>query len=394
MTTTSSGTDATGELSVSTRPPLPPVYERHIAQLQERVRTGGFSLADMPGYVEGQPPSPERWQNTDYLEIYSKVWGREYGANGIGKLREVALIEITENERWPYYKEAPEYLPGMGLQYADLDVKKMQDQSAAYQAAMESAGVLVHRIAYPDPPVGPFGPTRGTWAANELLVVRGGSIIEKVAISPFGTGRSEYLALWAFTQLAIPPVLAIMGTGVAEAGPCFWLAEDVFVAARGLAFNDEGLNQLLPVVRRSSGLDEKDFKALVIDCPGGRYFDAGSGVSHHPDMALGPLDAKKVICYPSGLDYGTWSWLKEHDYEMIEVTRDEQALYAPANVMILEPGRVIMHAEAKDAVAAVRKAGVDVIEVPYSEFLRTGGGLHCSTMRIWREPGPFSPAHS
>jgi len=393
MTATSSpGADE--QRSVSTHPPLPPAYERHIANLQERLRTGGFSLADMPGYVPGEPPSPERWRNTDYLDIYHRVWGREFGANGIGKLREVALIEITEYERWPYYNEAPEYLPNMGLKYADLDVAKMQDQSAEYQAALESAGVQVHRIAYPAPPVGPFGPTRGTWAANELLVVRGGSIIEKVAISPFGTGRAEYLALWAFTQLGIPPVLAIMGTGVAEAGPCFWLAEDVFVAARGLAFNDDGLNQLLPVVRRSSRLDEKDFTALVIDCPGGRYFDPEVGVSHHPDMVLGPLDADKVICYPPGLDFGTWSWLKERGYQMVEVERDEQVLYAPANVMILEPGRVIMHAEARNAVAAVRKLGVDVIEVPYSEFLRTGGGLHCSTMRLWREPGPFSPGRS
>ena len=23
------------------------------------------------------------------------------------------------------------------------------------------------------------------------------------------------------------------------------------------------------------------------------------------------------------------------------------------------------------------------------EFMRIGGGLHCSTMRIWRELGPF-----
>jgi len=348
----------------------------------------------MPGYVQGEPPSPERWGNTDYLEIYSKVWGREFGANGIGRLREVALTEITEHELWPYYSAAPEYLNQMGLRYADLDIRKMQDQSAEYQAALESAGVVVHRVAYPAPPVGPFGPTRSTWAANELLVVRGGSIIEKIAMNPFGIGRSEYLALWAFTQLGIPPVLAIMGKGVAEAGPCFWLAEDVFVAARGLCFNEEGLGQLLPVVRRSSGLDEGDFTALIIECPGGSYFDRDSGVSQHPDIVLGPLDVDKIICYPPSIDFGTWSWLKQHGYQMVEVGRDEQVLYTPTNVTILEPGRVIMHAEAKNAIAAVRKAGVDVIEVPYSEFARLGGGVHCSTLRLWREPGPFSSARS
>src|SRR5947209_8117145 len=82
-------------------------------------------------------------------------------------------------------------------------------QSLAYQAAREENGGLVHRVAFPDPPVGAFGPMRSTWAANELLVLRGGSVIEKIAVSPFGFGRCEYLALWAFSQFGIPPIAAI-----------------------------------------------------------------------------------------------------------------------------------------------------------------------------------------
>jgi N-dimethylarginine dimethylaminohydrolase len=107
-------------------------------------------------------------------------------------------------------------------------------------------------------------------------------------------------------------------------------------------------------------------------------------------MVIGPLDTKKVIVYAPGLTFPVWRWLKERGYQIVEVDRDEQVLYAPANVTILEPGRVVMHAEARRAVAAVRKLGIDVVEVPYSEFLRTGGGLHCSTMFVWREPGPLS----
>jgi N-dimethylarginine dimethylaminohydrolase len=358
--------------------------------LQDKLRRGEFSLETVPGYVPGEPPSIDTWHNIDYLEIYPRIWGREFGANGIGKLREVALTRITEYERFPLWDQDPAYFPRMGLGYAELDTGKMRDQSQQYQAALESAGVVVHRVAFPDPPVGAFGPMRATWATNELLVVRGGSILEKIAVSPFGTGRCEYLALWAFSQLGIPPIGAITGRGVAEAGPCFWLAEDVFVAARGVAFNDEGLSQLLPVVQRSSGIDPQDWTALVIDCPGPWYFDPHTGVSHHPDMVLGPLDVDKVIAYPPGLDFRTWTWLKRRGYKIVEVSRDEQIRFAPANVTILEPGRVIMHAEATAAVAAVRKLGVEVIEVPYSEFLRSGGGLHCSTLRLWREPGPYS----
>jgi N-dimethylarginine dimethylaminohydrolase len=266
----------------------------------------------------------------------------------------------------------------------------MRDQSLTYQAVLEDNGITVHRIEMMDPPVSAYGPAKSTWAAAELFVLRGGSVLPKRGVNPFGYGRAEYMSLWAMAVLGVPVQLAITGTGVCECGPSFFLAEDVFVTGRGIAFNQEGLDQFLPVVQRSTGLDPEDFTALVIDFPGPYYFDPATGVSHHPDMILGPLDVDKVIAYPPGLDFRTWRWLKEHGYTIVEVERDEQVRYAPANVMLLEPGLVIMHAEAPGAIAAVRKAGVEVIEVPYSEFLAEAGGLHCSTGQILRDRGPFS----
>jgi N-dimethylarginine dimethylaminohydrolase len=231
---------------------------------------------------------------------------------------------------------------------------------------------------------------RSTWAGNELLILRGGSVIEKIAISPFGTGRCEYLALWAFSNLGIPPLITITGKGVCEAGPCFWLAEDVFVIGHGMAYNQGGHDQLIPAVARSAGLDPGDMTTLTIRFPGKQYFNPYTGQSHHPDILIGALDVDKLVVYPPGLDYGTWEWLRKRGYKMVEVDRDEQRRFGPANVMLLEPGRVIMQAEATETIAAVRKLGVDVIETPYSEFMRTGGGLHCSTMRIARDKGPYS----
>ena len=376
--------------SVPKEPPLPAVWAERIAAIQSELESGAFSLESMPGYVPGQPPSIDTWHEMDYLDIYPKIYGRECGANGIGRLREVALVNITESERFPLYDSDPLYFPTMGLSHDDLDIDRMRDQSLAYQAKLEQHGVTVHRIDFPQPAVGAYGPMRSTWAANELLVVRGGSIIEKVAISPFGTGRAEYLALWAFSRLGIPPISTITGKGVCEAGPCFWLAEDVFVTGRGLAYNQSGIDQLLPVVARSSGLDEDEMTTLVINFPGKVYFNPATGQSHHPDMALGSLDVDKVIAFPASLDFRTYEWLRKRGYKIVEVEADEQRLFAPANVMTLEPGVVVMHAEAPKAIAAVRKLGVEVIETPYSEFLRIGGGLHCSTLRLLRDKGPYS----
>ena len=361
-------------------------YLRHIEAQQEKLSEGGFKLSDIPGYVPGVFPEPETWHNIDYLDVYSRVWGREIRGNGIGKLREVALTKITSNEYNPIFEEDPAFFHKWEESYDTLDVKLMQEQSAMYQGVLEANGVTVHRIEFPDPPVGAFGPMMYMWAARELLVLNGGSVIPKLGFSALSFGRPEYLAWWAMTHLGIPPILTITGKGVCEAGPCFFLAEDVFVAALSVAFNQEGLDQLLPVVKRSTGLDE--VHNLVIRTATRDYFDPGSGASAHPDMIMGPLDTDKVILYPGGIDFETLTWLVRHGYKIVEIERDEQVLYAPANLTLLEPGHVIMHAGAEKAIAGVRKLGVEVEVLPYGEFLKAGGGVHCSTMEILKDPGP------
>jgi N-dimethylarginine dimethylaminohydrolase len=280
----------------------------------------------------------------------------------------------------------PAFFHSWEVPFSELDIPRMQEQSLEYQEALEAAGVRVHRVAFPDPPVTPFGPMTYMWAARELLVVNGGSIIPKMGWSPFSIGRTEYLALWAFQTLSVPPIRAIVGRGVAEPGPCIYLAEDVFVGAISCAFNHDGLDQLYDTVRRTT---THDVTFLTIIAPTRQYFDPQTGASAHPDMVLGPLDVRKVIAYLGGLDYETHDWLVRHGYQIAQVDRDEQILYAPANVVVLEPGRVIMCREATRAVAAVRNLGVDVVEVSYTEFPKAAGSLHCSTMEVYREPGPF-----
>ena len=378
------------ESGVPTMPPLPPVYAEQIADMQRRLRAGEFTLEQMPGYVKGKAPSVDVWHRLDHLEVYPRVWGRECGKNGIGRLREVVLTEITEAEKFPYHDMDPEYFPKMADAYDSIDIPKMADQSLAYEQALESQGVVVHRVRFPQPPVSAYGPGKSTWAAAELFVLRGGSVLPKRGVQPLAYGRAEYLALWAWTRLGVPVLFAITGKGIFEIGPCSFLAEDVFISGNGMAFNDEGLAQVKPVVARSAGLDMDDMTFLHIEFPGSCYYDAATGTSHHPDLLLAALDVDKVIAYPPGLDFATLEWLRKRGYQMVEVDHDEHVRFGPANVMLIEPGLVIMHAEAVESIAKVRKAGVEVIEVPYSEFMKEGGGLHCSTGQIWREKGPYS----
>jgi N-dimethylarginine dimethylaminohydrolase len=111
-------------------------------------------------------------------------------------------------------------------------------------------------------------------------------------------------------------------------------------------------------------------------------------VCAHPDIVVGPLDVRKALVYSPSIDTETHLWFRRMGYTLVEVDFDEHLRCYPANLTILEPGLVMMHADAPRTIAAVRRAGVEVIEVPYSQFHKAGGGLACATQLILREPGP------
>jgi N-dimethylarginine dimethylaminohydrolase len=248
--------------------------------------------------------------------------------------------------------------------------------------------VTVHWLDWGDAPMGAYGPLQATWAAQELLIINGGAVVPKLGWHPFSFGRTEYMAHWAFWNLNIPTLLTISGKGaVAEAGATVWLAQDVYVVGLSAAYNQAGLDQLLDMVRLTAGVDH--LEVLTIRCQGKLYFDRTTGASAHVTNLIAPLDVDKVLAYKPGIDTATLLWLERNGYEMIEPVFAEHVRNDVCNLKILEPGRVVMAAEAKGTIDRVRKAGVEVIEVPYSGFQHAGGGFHCTTMEIYREPGPL-----
>jgi N-dimethylarginine dimethylaminohydrolase len=327
------------------------------------------------------------------LEERAEVRTRPCGENGLGRLREVAISRITDaelaayDERYPFHEDIA-WLESHGLQRADIG--RMQEEQAQYAEALQGAGVTVHWIDWGEAPMSAFGPMQAMWAPSDLWVIRGGSVIQKTGWHPFSFGRSEFLARWAQHHLGVPVLYTVVGKGVQEPATTMWFADDVWVTGISAAYNAEGNRQLEPVVRRSAG--DVDLEVHTIYLSTDRFVDRDSGCSAHLTNAICPLDLGKVLAYPSALDTATHDWLRRKGYEVIEVDRAEQILYTPTNTIPLESGAVFMVKEARRAVAAVRKAGIEVIEVPNEEFSRIGGALHCRTLRVLRDPCPLKNA--
>src|SRR5919204_4776511 len=114
----------------------PSRYEEQL----ERLREKQWTLEEVPFYEPGRPTDFTAYESLDYLDVYPKVWGRECGENGIGRLREVAISLITEaevaayDERYPFHEDLV-WLESHGLQRADISA--MQEEQAAYAELLE-----------------------------------------------------------------------------------------------------------------------------------------------------------------------------------------------------------------------------------------------------------------
>jgi N-dimethylarginine dimethylaminohydrolase len=185
-----------------------------------------------------------------------------------------------------------------------------------------------------------------------------------------------------FASINCPILHMIHGEGICEPGVFVPIAENALLAGLGSTCNEDGLEQFRQVAVRNG----------VTDLPVAHYttihetFEAGG--EFHVDMYFAVVDVGVALIYPAALDYQAYRWLAERGFRFIEVPPEEHRLYCPANLMILEPGKVIMPAQAKETIRRVRAAGVKVLELDTSGIMAGTNGIRCVTMRLVRDEGP------
>ena len=66
-------------------------------------------LETLPWFEPGKPLRNYMLHETDFYDEVEQIWGRRWGAEGIGTLREVLVSRPTENEIRPEYAEEWQY---------------------------------------------------------------------------------------------------------------------------------------------------------------------------------------------------------------------------------------------------------------------------------------------
>lgn len=339
-----------------------------------------YSLKQYPDYRPNMPPDLLKIANTSYLQEFEQVWGRQWGAMGIGRLREVGLCRPSDWETNQFFTQDPNFF--LLRHQANLSHEAMVRSQDTYAEILTKNGVKIHWMEYRNP-IGAYGPMRKLFVIEEVRFVRGGAIIPRFGHASFKRGLEREFTHFV-NELGCPVLLTVHGTGICEVAPMFVpLSDDVWVGGLSCAANQEGLDQVLPVLK-SSGVAEIHIMQLqtIMD-------SFASGGEFHTDMIIHPVAHKVAVIFPGSIPWATYTWLKDLGFDLIEIPADEQKTCYPANLIVLEPGKVIMNSRAEKTIALLRKKGIEVVPFDSGGIMQGGtNGIKCITMEILRDDGP------
>ena len=185
------------------------------------------ALANFPYYEEGKVPQYHKYHaEVSYLDEIELIWGKKWGAQGIGRLREVAMVKPTETEVKKLYEQASSFFVFNGIT-PDLDL--MQAQHYALAETYRGLGIEVHYIGWAeDPPRSAYGPLKRSISAAAGFVINGGAIIPREA-TPYWRGRSRYVSKFLMS-IDCPILYTVHGKGVCEIGAATRMSDDFIVS--------------------------------------------------------------------------------------------------------------------------------------------------------------------
>ena len=298
------------------------------------------------------------------------VWGRPWGASDeVGRLRTVLvrppgpMLDRIRADAWDPELEALVDPEGgwYWTRREPPDVARAAEQHAGLVAALEAEGVEVVTAAPLDSAY-----TKAMYVRDPLVTVPGGAVIGRMAVR---MRRGEEADVTRVVAAAGMPILATMtGTATMEGGSFAKLRPGLAALGTSIRCNAEGARQLRAV------LAEVGWELLDVPLP---------GFTIHIDAHLAMVDADLALVDPDGLPFAFLERLRAEGIETVHVVPGEEW---GINLLTLAPRRVLMSDGNPRTAERLAAAGVEVLTVRYDELQQNGGGVHCSTMELVREP--------
>lgn len=322
------------------------------------------------GMHREMPGEPEPvFEDADML---GRVWGRRWGVdNDVGELR--AVMVSRPGVEWEPMMSGGEYVPEFnawlgpekmwyweGEERPDLALAQAQHDTLTETLGAE--GVEVLSLDSPMPHL-----TRSVFTRDQAIVAPGGAVICRFGVD-YRRGEERVISR-TLGKLEMPILRTIHGAGLMEGGSFCWLNPRAAAVSIGHRSNHEGARQLEEI------LAVMGVELLWVD-------NVGYGI--HIDGSLVMIDVDLALVSMPDLPW----WFLERLGELGIHTVDAHPLDGAfgVNCLAVRPGRVIMSAHAERTADKLRGMGIEVILVEYDELHKGGGGIHCSTLPLIRDP--------
>jgi N-dimethylarginine dimethylaminohydrolase len=250
---------------------------------------------------------------------------------------------------------------------APPDLGLAVEQYDGFLDIVRSTGAAVHLL-----------PRDGTTGLDSIYVRDASIVCERGAVlCRMGKRQRESepaaheRALW--TLGAIPVVGRIERPGRLEGGDVIWLDNGTLAVGRGYRTNDEGIRQLRALLGDT---------VTVVEVPLPHW--KGEGDVMHLMSLISPVDHDLAVVYSPLLPVPFREWLLDRGLRFVEVPDDEFETMG-TNVLALAPRRCVMLEGNPRTLAALERAGADVIVYDGSEIsVKGGGGPTCLTRPLAR----------
>ncbi len=300
------------------------------------------------------------------------VWGQRWGcSNDVGRLRVVLMHRPGDEIR---IVDTSKKLNDVGA-FGDPeqgwywrgnegpDLVAMQAQHDRLVGLLDSEGV---KIVFLDA-IAP-GRMKSCYTRDSVFAVDGGAIVTRLG-PPIRRGEERPVTS-TLARLGCPILRTIHGTGIMEGGSFARVNEKVAVIGLSSRVNEEGARQVEEVLR-AQGVE-----LIKIHLSGYRL---------HIDGVFVMIDVDTALINPTQLPFRFLEKLKELKIRTIEVCHEDPV--SVVNCLAVRPGRIIMSAGVSDRTREkLDKAGITILPLDYEKVYSGGGGIHCSTAPLLRDP--------
>lgn len=316
----------------------------------------------------GSEPEPA-FEDAARLEA---LWGRRWGCdNDVGQIRAVLMHRpgnefdiIDPAKRIEEIGSFGDLKAGWYWQSETIPpLAEMQAQHDALAEALRAEGA---EVIYLEGVEG--GRFKSVYTRDSSFAIKGGAIVTRLA--PRMRHGEEQAVTRTLAKIGMPILRTVHGTGMMEGGSFAWLNSKTAVVGRSIRVNDEAIAQVAEVLK------VQGVELIVVDL---------RGYDIHIDGHFLMVDVDLALVWPRGLPFTFLEKLKALGIRTVEMTPEDNSWIV--NGLAVRPGRLLMPDGLSDRTRdSLEGHGVEIVTLPYDKVQLNGGGIHCSTCPLIRDP--------